>query len=253
MSSGILERARDPVERGRGHGQHSQPRAGEAENDRRPAARQDLRLGHRPHQVDRAQREGLRHERRPHGDDRHGKGIEAGQFLFPTYLILDGQGNLYVTDTLNSRIEMFDPDGKYIRSFGQRGSAWGMFDKPKGVALDSFGNLYVVDSGWSNVQIFNAKGQVLLFFGGRGPIPGMLKNPTAVAIDRTNRIYVADYLNHRVEEYRLVNTRGEDSFLNPAIATKGGDPDPSPRVMRGIGETAQRAWGGVAPPYESPS
>lgn len=153
----------------------------------------------------------------------HGKGGEPGQFLFPTYLTVDPKGNLYVTDTMNSRVQMFDPDGKYVKSFGERGNSWGMFDKPKGVALDNFGNLYVADSGWSNVQIFNPKGQVLLFFGGRGPIPGMLKNPTAIAIDRKNRIYVADYLNHRLEVYQLVNTTPADSFLNPVANMKGGD------------------------------
>ncbi len=152
-----------------------------------------------------------------------GKGDEPGRFLFPTYLALDDKGNLYVTDTLNSRVQMFDADGKYVKSFGQRGNAWGMFDKPKGVALDSFGNVYVADSGWSNVQIFNQKGQILLFFGGRGPIPGMLKNPTAIVIDKKNRIYVADYLNHRVEVYQLVNTSAEDSFINPVAQSKGGD------------------------------
>ncbi len=152
-----------------------------------------------------------------------GMGEEPGQFLFPTYLNLDAGGNLYVTDTLNSRVQMFDTDGKYVKSFGQRGNAWGMFDKPKGVALDTFGNVYVADSGWSNVQIFNQKRQILLFFGGRGPIPGMLKNPTAIAIDRNNRIYVADYLNHRVEVYQLVNTSAEDSFIDPVAQTKGGD------------------------------
>lgn len=151
------------------------------------------------------------------------KGDAPGRFLFPTYLAVDDDGHLYVTDTLNSRVQEFDADGTYVKSFGQRGNAWGMFDKPKGVALDSFGNVYVADSGWSNVQIFNKKGQVLLFFGGRGPIPGMLKNPTALAIDKNNRIYVADYLNHRVEVYQLVNTTSEDSFVDPTAKTRGGD------------------------------
>ncbi len=152
-----------------------------------------------------------------------GKGDEPGQFMFPTYLAVGGGGNLYVTDTLNSRVQVFDPDGNYVKTFGQRGNSWGMFDKPKGVALDGFGNVYVVDSGWSNVQIFSQKGRVLLFFGGRGPIPGMLKNPTAIAIDRQNRIYVADYLNHRVEVYRLVNTTADDSDLNPGAGTEEGN------------------------------
>lgn len=148
------------------------------------------------------------------------RGSGKGQFLFPTYVTVDPQGNVYVTDTLNSRIQEFDADGKYVKDFGQRGNGWGMFDKPKGAALDAFGNVYVVDSGWSNVQIFNQKGQVLLFFGGRGPIPGMLQNPSAIAIDAQNRIYVGDYLNHRVEVYRLVNTAPADSFIKPPVPSK---------------------------------
>ena len=144
------------------------------------------------------------------------RGDQPGQFTFPTYLALDKKGNLYVTDTLNARIQMFAPNREYIRTIGQRGNAWGMFDKPKGVALDSFGNIYVADSGWSNVQIFNPKGDVLLFFGGRGPLPGMLKNPTALAIDATNHIYVADYINHRVNVYKLMNTSAEDSYIQPS-------------------------------------
>jgi len=141
-----------------------------------------------------------------------GRGGYPGQFLFPTYVAVDVLGNVYVSDTLNSRVQKFDADGNYLMSFGSRGNGWGMFDKPKGVALDSFGNVYVADSGWSNVQIFNPKGEVLLFFGGRGPIPGMLKNATDVSIDSHNNIFVGDYINHRVEQYRLVNTTAADSF-----------------------------------------
>jgi DNA-binding beta-propeller fold protein YncE len=149
-----------------------------------------------------------------------GKGDGPGQFFFPTYVAVDGNGRVYVSDTLNARVQVFDPDGHHVGTIGERGTAWGMFDTPKGVALDGFGNIYVVDSGWSNVQIFNQRRQVLLFFGGRGPLPGLLKNPTAIAIDRDDRIYVADHLNQRVEVYRLVNTTAEDSFLEPAASTR---------------------------------
>jgi DNA-binding beta-propeller fold protein YncE len=148
------------------------------------------------------------------------KGDGPGQFLFPTYVAVDQNGRVYVSDTLNARVQVFEPDGRYVATIGERGTAWGMFDTPKGVALDGFGNVYVVDSGWSNVQIFNQRRQVLLFFGGRGPLPGLLKNPTAITIDRENRIYVADHLNHRVEVYRLVNTTAEDSFLAPGSAQR---------------------------------
>lgn len=163
-----------------------------------------------------------------------GEGQE--QFQYPTYAAVDAAGNVYVTDTLNSRVQVFTPEGRYLKTIGERGNAWGMFDKPKGVALDTFGNTYVVDSGWSNVQIFNAKGQVLLFFGGRGPIPGLLKNPTAIAIDKQNRIYVADFLNHRIGVYRLINTKAGDSLLDPRTADTdkgGGAEQPGPSLADG--------------------
>ncbi len=140
------------------------------------------------------------------------KGDGPGYFNVPTYVWVDNNGDVYVTDTMNCRVQAFSPDGKYLRSYGERGDAYGQFSRPKGVAVDTFHNVYVVDSGWSNVQIFNPQGQVLLFFGGRGPLPGMLKNATAVAIDKSNHIYVGDYLNHRVEEYQLVNTSAADSI-----------------------------------------
>ena len=157
------------------------------------------------------------------GDLGKGKGSDPGQFLFPTYVTLDPQGNVYVADTLNSRVQKFDPDGKYLASYGERGNSWGMFDKPKGVAIDSFGNLYVVDSGWSNVQIFNQKKEILMFFGGRGDLPGMLRTPGPIAIDGKNRIYVGDFLNHRVEVYQLTNTSAADSFLNPLGKAAGAE------------------------------
>ncbi len=157
----------------------------------------------------------------PIGTLGRGRGYGPGYFLFPTFIEVDRQGNVYVADTVNARIQVFDPDGNYVRSIGQRGNAWGMFDKPKGVAVDSFGNVYVADSGWSNVQIFNQKGQILMFFGGRGPIAGLLINPTAVEIDANNRIYVADFMNHRINVYQLVNTTSDDSFRVPPSQQQG--------------------------------
>lgn len=152
-----------------------------------------------------------------------GKGDMEGSFLFPTFLTVDPKGNLYVADTINSRVQVFDADGKFVRVIGKHGTAWGQFDKPKGVAVDSFGNAYVVDSGWSNVQIFNTNGQILLFFGGRGTIPGLMQNPASLTIDKNNRIYVGDMLNHRINVYKLVNTTPTDSVAKEDTPPKKED------------------------------
>ncbi len=152
-----------------------------------------------------------------------GRGTEEEKFFFPTYLAFDGDGNLYVSDTMNARVQVFSPEGRHIKTFGQRGDALGMFNRPKGVALDTFGNVYVVDSGWSSVQIFNQRREVLLFFGGAGQFPGLLYSPTAIAIDKDNRIYVADPFNKRVSIYQLINTKAEDSFVTVSPRPEKGD------------------------------
>ena len=173
-----------------------------------------------------------------------GKGTKEGQLHFPTYLTVDAEGNLHVTETLNSRVSVFGPDGKFLRKYGERGNAFGMFDKPKGVALDSFGNAYVVDSGWSTVQIFNPKGEVLLYFGGRGDYPGLLRNPTALAIDGQNRIYVADFLNRRVAVYQLINTKPEDSLIALPPPENGGGAAPARAAGPGAPQQSAQQKGG---------
>ncbi|MBW2693577.1 MAG: hypothetical protein JRE57_13250 [Deltaproteobacteria bacterium] len=156
------------------------------------------------------------------GEVGEGRGTAEGELLFPTYLAIDGAGSVYVADTMNSRISVFDAEGGFVRTIGSRGDGFGLFDKPKGVALDSFGNVYVVDSSWSNVQIFGPEGDVLLYFGGRGGYPGLLRNPTGIAIaNGDNTIYVGDYLNRRVTIYRLVNTKPGDGLSTaPSAATE---------------------------------
>ncbi|MDD5030423.1 MAG: SMP-30/gluconolactonase/LRE family protein [Rhodoferax sp.] len=161
-----------------------------------------------------------------------GKGNADGAMLYPTYITVGPKGHVLVSDTLNSRLQEFDADGKFLRSIGKLGNAYGEFDKPKGVGFDTFGNIYAVDSGWSNVQIFNDKGQIMLFFGGRGTYPGLMQNPGVLTIDKKNRIYVGDILNHRVNVYQLVNTTAEDSVAkeDPKAkkeAAKDGAPKPA--------------------------
>ena len=148
-----------------------------------------------------------------------GYGDVPGAFRFPTYVALNGEGDVFVTDTINNRVEEFDPNGKYLRTIGGNGDVPGKFGRPKGLAVDTLGDLYVADSAWSNVQIFNREGQILMFFADRGPMPGLLMNPTAMAIDKNNHIYVGDFINHRVNEYQLVNTVLADTLGNgPMVA-----------------------------------
>lgn len=145
-----------------------------------------------------------------------GRGEGDGQFYFPTYLALDGDGNLHVADTMNFRIQVFGPDGQFIRKYGENGDGPGYFARIKGMAFDSFGNLYVVDGGHANVQIFNRDFAVLMFFGGYAKRVEYFDVPSGIAIDpRTNRIYVCNEFISRINVYELINTTAEDSYAKP--------------------------------------
>ena len=137
------------------------------------------------------------------------RGREDGEFNFPTYSALDNTGRLYVNDTLNGRIQMFDPDGKFISQFGQFGDGSGDFATPKGVAVDSDGNIYIMDAGFDNLQIFDDQGRLLLFLGITGQAPGEFWMPAGLFIDKNDRLYVADSYNRRVQIFQYLKVGAE--------------------------------------------
>ncbi|MDP3685110.1 MAG: 6-bladed beta-propeller, partial [Ignavibacteria bacterium] len=96
------------------------------------------------------------------------RGIEDGDFNFPTNITLDKEGKIYVVDTINARVEVFDTEGKYLWKFGSLGDSFGQFTRPKGIAVDSLGNIYVVDAAFNNFQIFNNEGKLLMHVGSFG-------------------------------------------------------------------------------------
>lgn len=142
-----------------------------------------------------------------------GRGTSGeGKFNFPTNLAVDSKGSLYVADTGNFRVQVFDRDGRFVRSIGKLGSLPGFFARPKGVAVDSDNHLYVVDAAFQNVQVFDVDGRLLLFFGAGGWGPGLFTLPAGIAIDGRDRIYVVDQWPGNVQLFQYVGERaGQDT------------------------------------------
>jgi len=124
-----------------------------------------------------------------------GRGTEAGKMDRPTHIRVDRQGNFFVNDSFNFRVQKFDPQGKYLKEFGYSGSTLGGFARPKGLDLSPDGkHLYVVDAAFENVQIFDDETtDVLLFFGGFGNAPGSLYLPMGLYVDDKNVSYFERY------------------------------------------------------------
>jgi DNA-binding beta-propeller fold protein YncE len=122
------------------------------------------------------------------------RGTADGEFNYPTNIAIDAEGNIYVVDTGNFRVQVLNADGKFIRSIGKIGDTPGSFARPKGIAIDSEGHLYVVDTAFQNIQIFDKEGRLLLYVGQAGMGPGRFQLPAGMTIDKEDRIYVVDQM-----------------------------------------------------------
>ncbi|HST05943.1 MAG TPA: hypothetical protein VLQ48_14580, partial [Chloroflexia bacterium] len=161
-----------------------------------------------------------------------GKGTGDGQFAMlndqsvgtgPGGIAVDKQGNIYVADTWNHRVEKFTGDGTYLTQWGSfvdLGSPDGANDSgrdtkfygPRGVAIGPDGNVYVTDTGNKRVSIFQPDGTyVRQITSGKTPDKvtqnyafnqnGEMNEPIGVAVDAQGNVYVADSVNHRIQKF----------------------------------------------------
>jgi DNA-binding beta-propeller fold protein YncE len=126
------------------------------------------------------------------------RGEGEGEFNYPTHIAF-ARGELYVADTMNSRVQVFADGGeRYRLTVGARGLYVGNLVRPKGVAVDSEGNIYVIESYYDHLLIYDRNGRFLLAIGGLGKDAGQFYLPAGVWVDARNRVFVADMFNGRV-------------------------------------------------------
>jgi len=128
------------------------------------------------------------------------RGSLAGEFNFPTHVAWAG-GQLYVTDSLNFRVQIFDAQLGYVRELGGLGDTPGDLPRPKGVAVDERGTIWVVEGALDAVQAFSAAGELVAVIGGSGTSPGRFWLPSGAAVDAHGRLYIADTWNARVQVF----------------------------------------------------
>jgi len=134
-----------------------------------------------------------------------------GDFSKPAGVAVDLEGNLYVADTMNNRIEIFDADGQFTSAFGKNGDGPGYFARPKGVAIDSDGHIWVADGVQDRVQVFNKDGQLLIAIGAHGLLPGQFQGLVAITIDnKRNRVYTSEIFPGRAQEFQYITDAQAD-------------------------------------------
>lgn len=143
------------------------------------------------------------------------RGIGPGEFNLPRDVAIGINGQIYVVDGGNFRVQVFDRTGKFINSFGSVGKQLGNFARPKEVATDQAGNVYVVDAAFGNFQIFNSDGDLLMFIGERserdGPARYML--PSGIYVDEDGRVYMVDQWFKKIDVFRPAALAEDMGFL----------------------------------------
>ena len=125
------------------------------------------------------------------------RGSKNGEFDDPRGVTIHSN-QVYVCDTDNNRIQVFDLDLNFIRSIGSLGNGKGELARQYDVAFDTAGNMYVVEYGNNRVQVLDSSGRFIRIFGQEGE--GKLSGPTALRI-ADKYAYVSDLLNHRIVVY----------------------------------------------------
>ena len=128
-------------------------------------------------------------------------GSEPGRLDGPSGIAFDSDGDIYIVDTGNDRVQKFTIDGEFQFGWGATGTGDDEFNRPWGITIDSRGAVYVADWGNDRVQKFSPDGEYLLSFGGRDIEAGDLNHPANVAVDSDGDVYVTDWGNSRVQIY----------------------------------------------------
>jgi DNA-binding beta-propeller fold protein YncE len=116
-------------------------------------------------------------------------GSGPDEFNAPSAVVTAQNGDIFVADghggNTNARIVKFDRDGKFIKTWGHKGSAPGEFDIPHAIAMDSAGRLFVGDRQNNRIQIFDQDGKFIDQW-------AQFSRPSGIYIDKNDVIYVAD-------------------------------------------------------------
>jgi len=125
-------------------------------------------------------------------------------FRYPFLIALDKSQFLYIVDVINTRVQVVDPNGQFVRYVGGWGVEKGHFFRPKGVAIDPKGRIYVSDSYMGVIQVFDRWGNFYGVLGDTGKDKvKKFKTPTGMFIDDHNRLYVVEMLAQQVSVYRI--------------------------------------------------
>lgn len=139
-----------------------------------------------------------------------GPGEKPGQFDAPGGVAVANNGDLFVADFYNHRVQHLRADGSFVKQWGttgETGKGGGEFTYPTDVTFGAGGNRYVADGYGNRVQAFDTGGDFLHKWGGPfalglyGPFKGWFTTTTSIAVGPEGNVFVADFYNDRIQKF----------------------------------------------------
>ena len=131
-------------------------------------------------------------------------GTGDGQYNLITGMEVDGNGNQYLSDINQNRVQKISSTGVFVTKWGSAGTSSGEFAWPREIAVDGIGDIWVADENNCRVQQFTSSGayinQIGSACGGAAPVFGGLDE---IEIDKDNNIYVSDYGNQQIQKFDI--------------------------------------------------
>ncbi|CAF0718862.1 unnamed protein product [Adineta steineri] len=140
----------------------------------------------------------------------NGYGNQLNQLSNPTFIFVDEEQSVYVTDQNNDRVMKWRKDAKE-RTIVAGGNGYGgnlnQLSQAQGIIVDDLGQIYVAD--WGNHRIMRwcegkEEGEIVVGENGKGNQSNQLNGPVDLSFDEEGNLYVADHFNHRIQKFEII-------------------------------------------------
>ncbi|CAF1025690.1 unnamed protein product [Adineta steineri] len=140
----------------------------------------------------------------------NGKGGRLNQLNYPTFIFVDEDQSVYVSDRDNHRVMKWRKDAKegiVVAGGNGQGSNLNQLNGPKGVLVDDWGQIYVADFWNDRVMRWyeeKEEGEIVIGENDQGSQSKQLSGPTGLSFDDEENLYVADFSNHRIAKFEII-------------------------------------------------
>ncbi|CAF0951255.1 unnamed protein product [Adineta steineri] len=140
----------------------------------------------------------------------NGNGNQLNQLNYPTFIFVDEDQSVYVSDTNNHRVMKWRQgatEGRIVAGGNGKGINLNQLSSPYGVIVDDLGQIYVAATGNDRITRWcegKEAGEIVVGGNGQGSQSNQLTFPMGLSFDHEGNLYVGDYHNNRIQKFEII-------------------------------------------------